>query len=107
MSMEVTAWMSLHHAMNQRDQRPFSKATLKRIARFARPHRRLLAGFLVGSVVAAVLTVASPVLAGRVVDAIVSGTGTSTVVWLASAIAVIALAEAGLGLVTRYLSARI
>ena len=31
MSMEVTAWMSLHHAMHQRDQRPFSKATLKRI----------------------------------------------------------------------------
>src|SRR5687768_12030319 len=107
MSMEVTAWMSLHHAMHQRDQRPFSKATLKRIAGFARPHRRLLAWFLASSVVAAVLTVAAPVLAGRVIDAIVSGTGTSTVIWLAVAIAVIALAEAGLGLITRYQSARI
>jgi len=107
MSMEVTAWMSLHHAMHQRDQRPFSKATLKRIAGFARPHRRLLAWFLASSVVAAVLTVAAPVLAGRVIDAIVSGTGTSTVAWLAVAIAVIALAEAGLGLITRYQSARI
>nr|WP_233624925.1 ABC transporter ATP-binding protein [Actinoplanes sp. ATCC 53533] len=99
--------MSLHHAMHQRDQRPFSKATLKRIGGFARPHRRLLAWFLASSVVAAVLTVAAPVLAGRVIDAIVSGTGTSTVVWLAVAIAVIALAEAGLGLITRYQSARI
>ena len=107
MSMEVTAWMSLHHAMHQRDQRPFSKATLKRIGRFARPHRRLLAGFLAGSVVAAVLTVASPVLAGRVVDGIVSGAHESTIIRLAVAIAVIALGEAGLGLVTRYLSARI
>ncbi|MEH1099614.1 ABC transporter ATP-binding protein [Micromonospora sp. CPCC 205561] len=107
MSMEVTAWMSLHHAVNQRDERPFSKATLKRIAGFARPHRRLLAGFLAGSVVVAVLTVAAPVLAGRVVDAMVSGADVSTVVWLASAIALIALAEAGLGLLTRYQSARI
>jgi ATP-binding cassette subfamily C protein len=107
MSMEVTAWMSLHHAMHQRDQRPFSKATLKRIGGFARPHRRLLAWFLASSVVAAVLTVAAPVLAGRVIDAIVSGTDTATVVWLAGAIAVIALAEAGLGLLTRYQSARI
>ena len=31
MDMEVTAWMSLHHAMNARDSRPFSKATLRRI----------------------------------------------------------------------------
>jgi ABC-type multidrug transport system fused ATPase/permease subunit len=107
MSMEVTAWMSLHHAMNQRDQRPFSRATLKRIGGFARPHRRLLTWFLASSVIAAVLTVAGPVLAGRVVDAIVSGTDTSTVVWLAVAIAVIALAEAGLSLITRYQSARI
>ncbi|GIE97195.1 ABC transporter ATP-binding protein [Paractinoplanes rishiriensis] len=107
MSMEVTAWMSLHHAMNQRDQRPFSKATLQRIGQFARPHKRPLAGFLICSVVAAVLTVAAPVLAGRVVDAIVTGTDTATVVWLAAAIAVIALAEAGLGLLTRYQSARI
>ncbi|HET6530515.1 MAG TPA: ABC transporter ATP-binding protein [Actinoplanes sp.] len=107
MSMEVSAWMSLHHAMHQRDQRPFSKDTLKRIAAFARPHRRLLAGFLAGSVVSAVLTVAAPVLAGRVVNTIVTGRDTALVIWLAVAIAVIALAEAGLGLLTRYQSARI
>jgi ATP-binding cassette subfamily C protein len=107
MSMEVTAWMSMHHAMHQRDQRPFSAATLKRIGGFARPHRSLIAWFLLSSMVAAVLTVAAPVLAGRVVDAIVSGTDTSRVVRLAVAIAVIALAEAGLGLLSRYQSARI
>ena len=74
MDMEVTAWMSLYHAMNaQQDKRPFSRATLRRIAAFARPHRRQLAWFLVLSVVTAVLAVATPVLAGRVVDAIVDG----------------------------------
>ncbi|GLZ08298.1 ABC transporter ATP-binding protein [Actinomadura sp. NBRC 104412] len=108
MDMEVTAWMSLHHAMNAKDdRRPFSKATLKRIARFARPHARLLALFLVSSVVLAVLAVATPVLAGRVVSAIVDGSDTGTVVWLAVLIAGLALAEGGLGLVNRWLSAGI
>ncbi|MFG2002181.1 ABC transporter ATP-binding protein [Spirillospora sp. NPDC048911] len=108
MDMEVTAWMSLHHAMNaQDDKRPFSKATFKRIWAFARPHRAQLGWFLLLSVVTAVLAVATPVLAGRVVDAIVKGSSSSTVVWLAVIIAIIALAEGGLALLNRWLSASI
>ncbi|MEO3822329.1 ABC transporter ATP-binding protein [Actinomadura sp. B10D3] len=107
MDMEVTAWMSLHHAMNAQDGRPFSKATLRRIGRFARPHRRQLAAFLFLSVVMAVIAVATPVLAGWVVNAIVDRAATSTVVSLAVLIAVLALAEGGLGLANRWLSARI
>jgi ABC-type multidrug transport system fused ATPase/permease subunit len=108
MDMEVTAWTSLYHAMNaQQDRRPFSKATLRRIAGFARPHRRQLTQFLLLSVVAAVLAVATPVVAGRVVDAIVRGAQLDVVVGLAVLIAVIAVAEAGLGLLTRWLSASI
>ncbi|NEA27405.1 ABC transporter ATP-binding protein [Actinomadura bangladeshensis] len=107
MDMEVTAWMSLHHAMNARDSRPFSRATLRRIGAFARPHRRRLVAFLVLSVVMAVLAVATPVLAGWVVNAIVDHSATSTVVWLAVVIAVLAVAEGGLGLANRWLSARI
>ncbi|GAA1849921.1 ABC transporter ATP-binding protein [Actinomadura bangladeshensis] len=107
MDMEVTAWMSLHHAMNARDSRPFSKATLRRIGAFARPHRRPLVAFLLLSVVMAVIAVATPVLAGWVVNAIVDHAATSTVVWLAVVIAVLAVAEGGLGLANRWLSARI
>ncbi|MEU9868393.1 ABC transporter ATP-binding protein [Actinomadura verrucosospora] len=107
MDMEVTAWMSLHHAMNARDSRPFSRATLGRIARFARPHRGILTAFLLLSVVMAVIAVATPVLAGWVVNAIVDHDSTSTVVWLAIVIAVLALAEGSLGLLNRWLSARI
>jgi ABC-type multidrug transport system fused ATPase/permease subunit len=108
MSMEMAAWNSMYHAMHQQDdKRPFKLATLRRIARFARPHRRALTGFLLISVVTAVLAVATPVLAGRVVNAIVDGASTDLVVWLAAAIGVLALTEAGLGLVQRWFSANI
>ncbi|WP_030021884.1 ABC transporter ATP-binding protein [Streptomyces monomycini] len=106
MDMEVTAWHSLHSALNaQQDRRPFSRSTLRRVAAFARPHRRSLTWFLVLSTVTAVLAVATPLLAGRVVDAIDGGEAAGTVLKLAGLIAAIALAEAGLGLLTRWLSA--
>lgn len=106
--MEVTAWHSLYNAMHaQQDKRPFSMATLRRIAGFARPHRTMLIWFVLLSVAGAVLAVATPVMAGRVVDAIVRGAELPVVVWLAAIIAVLALADAALGLVSRWLSARI
>ncbi|MFC8233965.1 ABC transporter ATP-binding protein [Streptomyces sp. NPDC056663] len=108
MSMEATAWTQLHNVMNaQQDRRPFDRNTLRRIAAFARPHRRRVALFLVLSVATALLAVATPVLAGRVVNAIVSGKEAGTVTRLAVLIAVIAVAEAGLGLVGRWLSANL
>ena len=108
MDMEVTAYMSMYHAMNaQNDKRPFSKKTLKRIGTFAKPHKVMLGWFLLLSVVTAALAVATPVLAGRVVDAIVDGASKDVVYQLAALIAVIAIVEAGLGLVARWLSARI
>ncbi len=108
MDMEVTAWTSLYHAMHaQEERRPFSRATLRRIGSFAKPHRRQLIQFLVLSVLTAILTVATPILAGRVVDAIVDGESEGLVIGLAVLIAVIAVAEAALGLVSRWLSARI
>ncbi|MFJ3921981.1 ABC transporter ATP-binding protein [Streptomyces sp. NPDC090022] len=106
MDMEVTAWTSLHSAITaQSDRRPLSRASLRRVLSFARPHRRGLLLFLLLSVVGALLAVATPVLAARVVDAIVAGGATGTVTRLALLIAVIAVAEAGLGLLTRRLSA--
>ncbi|MFD9012611.1 ABC transporter ATP-binding protein [Streptomyces sp. NPDC059552] len=106
MDMEVTAWMSLHSAMNaEQDRRPFSRAGLRRVAAFARPHRRGLTLFLLLSVVTALLAVATPVLASRVVTAVVDGRDSAAVTRLAVLIALIAVAEAGLGLLTRKLSA--
>ncbi|MFD7909963.1 ABC transporter ATP-binding protein [Streptomyces sp. NPDC059752] len=106
MDMEVTAWTSLHSAINaQQDRRPLSRAGLRRVAAFARPHRRGLTLFLLLSVVTALLAVATPVLASQVVTAIVDGRDSSAVTRLALLIALIAVAEAGLGLLTRRLSA--
>ncbi|MFE5622269.1 ABC transporter ATP-binding protein [Streptomyces virginiae] len=106
MDMEVTAWTSLHSAINaQQDRRPLSRAGLRRVAAFARPHRRGLVLFLLLSVVTALLAVATPVLASRVVTAIVDGRDGATVTRLALLIALIAVAEAGLGLLARRLSA--
>jgi ATP-binding cassette subfamily C protein len=87
------------------ERRSFSRATLARIGRFAAPNRRRIVAFVGLSVVGAGLAVATPVLAGRVVDAIVGGGPAGVVIGLALAIAVIAVAESGLGVVQRWLSA--
>jgi ATP-binding cassette subfamily B protein len=106
MSMETTAWMQLHSVMTaQQERRPFDRATLRRIAAFARPHRAGIVRFVLLGVVTALLAVATPVLAGHVVDAIVSGHDTGTVVRLSLLIALVAVAEAALGVLGRRLSA--
>ncbi|MEV7505013.1 ABC transporter ATP-binding protein [Streptomyces sp. NPDC093018] len=105
MSMETTAWTQLHSVMNaQADRRPLARATLRRIAAFARPHRAGIVRFVLLGVLTALLAVATPVLAGHVVDAIVSGHDSGTVVRLSLLIALVALAEAGLGILGRRLS---
>ncbi|MEV7390370.1 MULTISPECIES: ABC transporter ATP-binding protein [unclassified Streptomyces] len=104
--METTAWMQLHSVMTaQQERRPFDRATLRRIAAFARPHRAGIIRFVLLGVATALLAVATPVLAGHVVDAIVSGHDTGTVVRLSLLIALVAVAEAALGVLGRRLSA--
>ncbi|WP_369032258.1 ABC transporter ATP-binding protein [Streptomyces adonidis] len=106
--METTAWTQLQSVMTaHQERRPFARATLRRIAEFARPHRHRITRFVVLSVLTALLAVATPVLAGRVVDTIVSGGDESTVVRLALLIALIAVAEAALGILGRWLSAKL
>lgn len=86
-----------------------SPGTLRRIAGFARPFRRDLAWFLVLTVVAAVVAVVTPLLAGDVVNAITGDAPDrrQIIVWLAIAIAGLAVLDAVLSLISRLLSARI
>ena len=108
MSMDVAAWTSLYHMMTaQQERRPFSWSTVRRILSFARPHRVQLTWFMLASVVMAVFAVATPLLAGQVVEAIINHRPFAEVLRLAVLIAVIAVAEAALGLTARWLSARI
>ncbi|WP_416980231.1 ABC transporter ATP-binding protein [Streptomyces sp. T028] len=104
--MDAVAMTQLYSVINsQQEQRPFHPATLRRIGAFARPHRRRMALFVLLGVVTALLAVATPVLAGRVVDAIVSHGDPDRVVRLALLIALIAVLEAALGILGRRLSA--
>jgi hypothetical protein len=59
---------------------------------------------VVASLVSALLTMAAPVLAGKAVEAIVHEGPSGTVVLLALVIAGVALAEAAVSQVTRWLS---
>ncbi|WP_217651149.1 ABC transporter ATP-binding protein [Geodermatophilus nigrescens] len=104
--MEMTAWSALSRASHARSgRRAISRATLRRVLTHARPHRARITAYVAVGVVEAVLAVATPLLAGRVVDAIVDGGQTGTVVRLALLIAVLALAGTALGLLGRWLSA--
>ncbi len=106
--MESTAYTSMRYAMHGDDpRRPLSKMTLRRIGTFARPHRRRLVLFLLLSVATAILAVATPTLAGRVVNEIDDNGSREVVIRLAAIIGVIAIAEAGLGVLIRWLSASI
>jgi ABC-type multidrug transport system fused ATPase/permease subunit len=79
---------------------------LGRIWHFAQRHHRRLGAFVAVSVGSALLGLATPLLAGKVVDEIGRG-ALGVVVALAAVIAAVAVAEAGISLVTRWLSSTI
>src|SRR5689334_20295467 len=109
MSFETVARQALYrqtHAKGGDLRSLVDRTLLTRIWRFAARHHRRLAIFVGVSVVSAVLGLATPLLAGRVVDEIGKG-AVGVVVLLAVVIAVVALAETGVALVTRWLSSTI
>jgi ABC-type multidrug transport system fused ATPase/permease subunit len=108
MDMGFSHWMALESAMHgERSKRSFSRATLRRILGFARPHRKALIAFLMLSVVSAVLAVATPVLAGWVVDDIIKHRSEGRVLFLAALIAGIAVLDACFGIAERWQSSKI
>lgn len=110
MNIETVAWNSLYRQMNADGGTLHALADrtlLRRIWVFSGRHQRRLGLFVVVSVVSALLTVLTPVLAGKVVDAIVRGGPAATVVTIAVVIAGVALAEMAVALFTRWLSATI
>ena len=109
MSMHGSPYMVLWRTVQGQEvkDRRLNRDTLRRIVAFARPHRGRLTVFLVISVLLALLGVVTPILAGDVVNAITAGDSVATVVWLAVAIAAVAVADAALGVVTRWLSSQV
>ncbi|HTI77473.1 MAG TPA: ABC transporter ATP-binding protein [Mycobacterium sp.] len=110
MSFETVARQTLYRQVRARggDLRSLAdRRLLRRIWHFAARHHRRLGAFVAVSVVSALLAVATPVLAGKVVDTIVRGGAPGVVVMLAAVIAAVAVAEAVVSLVTRWLSSNI
>ncbi|MBX6355396.1 MAG: ABC transporter ATP-binding protein [Micromonosporaceae bacterium] len=106
------AGWSMLRGLRKRDElagRKVNRRTLGRVLGFARPYRRDIAIFLVAVVLSAVIGVATPVLAGDVVNAITGGRAGAggVVVRLAALIAGLAIVDAGLSLAQRWYSARI
>jgi ATP-binding cassette subfamily B protein len=103
----MTLMRTMHRDPRAGQQRKLPPGTTKRILGFARPYRRDIAIFLVTTVVSAVIAVVTPLLAGRVVDAISSSGPRRTVVTVALVIAGLAVLDTVLTMVGRWLSSRI
>ncbi|AGZ40448.1 ABC transporter ATP-binding protein [Actinoplanes friuliensis] len=106
-----SSWMMLRSIQNSErvSKHQLSRGTTKRILKFARPYRREIIVFLITVVFAAGIGVATPVLAGHVVNAITAGgsDAAATVIKLAFTIAGLAVIDAFLSLAQRWYSARI
>jgi ATP-binding cassette subfamily B protein len=81
--------------------------TVRRIASYARPYRVPLLLFLVVTGIDAAIVVANPLLFRAIIDQGILQKKTGVVIALAGAVALLALADAGLGLAQRWYSARI
>ena len=88
-------------------RRRISAGTVRRILGFARPYRRLIGWFLATMVVGSVLVVAQPLLFRRIVDDGISAGNATVVTQTAVLVLLLALADAAIGLVGRWYSARI
>ena len=71
--------------------------TVRRVLSFARPHRRTILTFLAVTVVDAGLVVVPPLLLQRIVDDGITPGNTELVIWLAIAIAIVAVVDSAAG----------
>ncbi|WP_370771055.1 ABC transporter ATP-binding protein [Actinomadura roseirufa] len=88
-------------------QQKLKPGTVRRIAGYARPYVRELVLFLALNSLAALIVVANPLLLKAIIDRGIVPERPGLVVWLAVAVAGLALLEAVLGLGQRWYSARI
>ncbi len=105
-NLHAAAWRTLHRDSSVVENK-IERRTLRRVLTFAHPHRGPISLFLGVTVVDAMLVVVPPLLMARLVDDGINGGNTTLVIWLAVLMAVAAVADAGLGLVSGYLSSRI
>ncbi len=83
------------------------KGTTRRILTFVSPYRGLLAVFLVLVVLDAVVSAANPLIYREIINKGILGKNSELIVALAVLVAVLAITDAGLTLVERFISARV
>jgi ATP-binding cassette subfamily B protein len=81
--------------------------TIRRIAGYARPYRGMLAAFLFGTALDAVITVVNPLLLREVIDHGILARDETVILVVALTVVVVALLDVFLGFVNRWFSARI
>jgi ATP-binding cassette subfamily B protein len=106
-SPNMMAFRSMHRGDSSAAGKKIAPGTWKRVLRFARPYRRELIIFLLMIVGDALIGVATPVLAGRVVNQITGHAAVHVVIDIALVIAALAVVDAVLSFAQRWYSARI
>ena len=100
------AWRNLRTDRSVADHR-LARDTVRRVLRFAGPHRRVIAAFLAVTVIDASTVVVTPLLVRHAVDDGILAGDRSVITWLALGMAGFALISAALSIVSAWLSSRI
>lgn len=105
----MSNWMLVRSLSNDPSvaRHKVSRDTWRRILGFAGPQRALIGIFLTLVVVDSLFMVANPLLLQRLVDHGIVPKDRTVVITLALVVAALALLDAGIGLISRWLSARI
>lgn len=106
MQPNMAAWRSLRSDRSVVNNR-IDARTVRRVVRFARPHRRLITVFLGLTVVDAAMVVVMPLLVQRIVDDGILANDRALVTMLALAMAGVAVFNAVLAVLAGWLSSRI
>jgi ATP-binding cassette subfamily B protein len=88
-------------------QQKVTKGTARRMFRFARPYRRILAWFLVLVVIDAVIGVVNPLLFRSIIDKGIPDHNKGLIIGLAGVAALLAVVDTGLSIGIRYVSAKV
>lgn len=105
--MSMGSWQALHSLTKDSSvtDSKLKEGTGRRVLAYATPYRRRIAVFLVLVVFDALLVVATPLILKEIVDKGVAGKDTRLIVWLGVAAAVVAIVDAVLSVVERWISA--
>lgn len=104
-----SAWHAYRSLTRDRSvtDRQVTRALVRRILGYARPYKRLIWIYLITLVGVSLLSVAQPLMIPRLVDDGIQQGNSQVVTVMALLIALLALLDAGLGLVSRWYSSRI